>query len=259
MNQPLWLLESLRCPETGDRLQQEGDLLVRSDGSSYRVIRGIPSLVFPPTLGVEDARWQRFYDAFAPFYDLNERVFARLLAGLDVVAERERMISLLGLQGSMSVLEVSPGPGVYQPYIRARIGSDARYAAVDLSMGMLRQCQKRHGDLNVSLIHANGSRLPFADASFDALFHFGGVNLFDEPEQALSEFVRVVRFGGIVSWGDERFSPSIPEGWKKRFLARMNPGYLKQRPPVPKGLSDVKDLEVAAGYGYLIVATKSGS
>jgi ubiquinone/menaquinone biosynthesis C-methylase UbiE len=177
---------------------------------------------------------------------------------LDVVAERERMISLLRLQQGRSLLEVSPGPGVYQPYIRARIGNDARYAAVDLSMGMLRQCRKRYSGLNVSLIQANGSHLPFADGSFDALFHFGGVNLFDEPDRALSEFVRVVRTGGIVSWGDEGFSPSIPDGWKKRFLARMNPGYLKQRPAVPKGLSDVKQLEVAAGFGYLIIGTKTG-
>jgi ubiquinone/menaquinone biosynthesis C-methylase UbiE len=182
-----------------------------------------------------------------------------VLAGLDVVAERKRFISLLRLQLGMSILEVSPGPGVYQPYIRAHIGNDARFAAVDLSMGMLRQCMKRHKELNVALIHANGSHLPFANGSFDALFHYGGVNLFDEPAQALSEFVRVVRTGGIVSWGDEGFSASIPDGWKKRFLIRMNPGYLKPRPPVPSGLSDVKELEVAAGYGYLIIGTKRAS
>ena len=257
MLQDSWLLEVLRCPETHDRLQQKGGHLFRPDGQSYPIIHGIPSLVFPSTSIGDDARWQRFYDWFAPIYDFSEKVFGRILAGLDIPEERVRLVSLLGLERGKSILEVSPGPGVYQKLIRERVGNDARYAAVDLSMGMLNQCQNRNRALDVALVHANGSHLPFADESFDALFHFGGVNLFDEPERALVEFVRVVRRGGIVSWGDEGFSESVPDSWKKRFLTRMNPGYLKQRPSIPSGLSNVKQLEVSGGYGFLIVAHKS--
>ena len=253
---PSWLLEILRCPETHARLQLEGDHLTRPDGMTYSIVRGIPSLVYPQTLLSEDAKWQRFYDWFAPLYELNEKFFGRLLLGLDMVQERTRIVSLLGLRQGMTTLEVSPGPGVYQRDIRAAIGSDARFAAVDLSLGMLTQCQKRHSALNVSLIQANGSHLPFADESFDALFHFGSVNLYDEPVQAIAEFVRVVRKGGIVSWGDEHLPATAPDGWKKRFLLRMNPGYLKLPPPIPTHLSNVKQTEVAGGYGYLVVANK---
>jgi ubiquinone/menaquinone biosynthesis C-methylase UbiE len=256
MVQPSWLPEILRCPESHDRLQEKGDMLVRPDGRSYPIIHGIPSLVYPPTLLGEDARWQRFYDWFAPIYDLNERFLGRLLTGLDVARERTQIISLLGLRQGMTTLEVSPGPGVYQRDIRIAIGNDAHYAAIDLSLGMLKQCQKRNRALNVALLQANGSHLPFADESFDALFHFGSVNLYNEPDQAIAEFIRVVRKGGIVSWGDEHFSTSVPDGWKKRFLARMNPGYLKQPPSVPSGLSNLKELEVFGGFGYLVVATK---
>lgn len=156
----------------------------------------------------------------------------------------------------MRILEVSPGPGVYQGPIRLAVGNDAEFASVDLSLGMLRQCQKRNRALNVALLQANGSYLPFANESFDALFHFGSVNLYDDPGRALAEFVRVVRKGGIVCWGDERFSSSIPDGWKKRFLVRMNPGYLKQRLPIPKGLLNITEFEVYAGFGYLVVANK---
>jgi ubiquinone/menaquinone biosynthesis C-methylase UbiE len=259
MSQDSWLLEVLRCPQTHDLLQQKGDLLIRPDGQSYPIIRGIPSLVFPAASVGEDAKWQRFYDWYAPIYDFNERFLGHILTGLDIPKERVQLISLLGLKRGTSILEVSPGPGVYQKLIRGHIGNQARYAAVDLSMGMLNQCQKRNQELNVALVHANASHLPFADESFDALFHFGGVNLFDEPEGALAEFVRVVRTGGIVSWGDEGSSSSIPDGWKKRFLTRMNPGYLKPRPPIPKGLSNIKQLEVSGGYGYLIIGNKSTS
>jgi ubiquinone/menaquinone biosynthesis C-methylase UbiE len=256
MPPPRWLLEIIRCPQTGEQLRLEGDSFVRLDGTSYPVIGGIPSLLFPTSPLGSDARWQRAYDWFAPFYDLNERIFARVLAGVDMRQERTRVISLLGLEKGMRILEVSPGPCVYQPDIRAAVGADAEFCSVDLSLGMLRQCQKRNRNLNIALVQANGSYLPFADESFDALFHFGGVNLFDDPERALTEFVRIVRKRGIVSWGDEGFSPSVPDGWKKRFLLRMNPGYAKERLPMPKGLTSVRELEVCGGFAYLVVANK---
>jgi ubiquinone/menaquinone biosynthesis C-methylase UbiE len=231
-------------------------MLIRSDGRSYSIVHGIPSLVYPQTLLSDDAKWQRFYDWFAPIYELNERFFGRLLLSLDMVQERTRIVSLLGLRQGMATLEVSPGPGVYQRDIRAAIGNDAHYTAIDLSLGMLTQCQKRNRGLNVALVQANGSYLPFADESFDALFHFGSVNLYNEPDQAIAEFVRVVRKGGIVSWGDEQFPATVPDGWKKRFLARMNPGYLRQPPAIPNRLSNVKQIEVFGGFAYLVIANK---
>jgi len=256
MAQPPWLLEILNCPETREPLKETADALVRPDGKSYPIVSGIPSLVFPAMPAGEDARWHRFYDWFAPVYELNERIFGRVLAGVHVKKERARIVSILCLEHGMRILEVSPGPGVYQREIRAAIGRDARYAAVDLSMGMLNQCRRRNPDLDIALVQANGSHLPFADGSFDALFHFGGVNLFEEPDTAVHEFIRVVRKGGIVSWGDEHFSDSVPESWKKRFLARINPGYLKEPPSIPPVLPDVKQFEVFGGFGYLIVASK---
>jgi ubiquinone/menaquinone biosynthesis C-methylase UbiE len=156
----------------------------------------------------------------------------------------------------MTVLEVSPGPGVFQQHIWDKITPNGELVALDLSLGMLRQCRKKQGRLGTHLIQGNGAYLPFMDGSFDALFHFGGLNLFNEPEKALSEFVRVVRDGGIVSWGDEGFAPSVPEGWKKRLLTRVNPGFLKPIPTVPDGTTDVAEYEVYGGFAYLEVAIK---
>ena len=53
--------------------------------------------------------------------------------------------------------------------------------------------------------------MAFADESIDALFHFGGINLFNDRERALREFVRVVRKDGVVCWGDEGFSEDYPK------------------------------------------------
>ena len=69
--------------------------------------------------------------------------------------------------------------------------------------------------------------MPFADSSFDALFHFGGVNLFNDSNKAVQEFIRVVKRNGIVSWGDEGFSKNYRSETRKRILAKMNPGFLK--------------------------------
>lgn len=150
---------------------------------------------------------------------------------------------------------MSPGPGVFQPYIREIIGRDGEFAALDLSLGMLKQCRKRQA-LGVMLAQGNGSHLPFADESFEALFHFGGVNLFENPGRALNEFVRVVRKGGVVSWGDEGFSLALPDSWKKKFVSKMNPGYKARRLAKPSGLINIKEFEVYGGYAYLVVANR---
>ena len=122
---------------------------------------------------------------------------------------------------------------------------------------MLRQCQRRNPRLNVHLVHGNGQFLPFADDSFDALFHFGGVNLFNEPDKAIHEFIRVVKTNGTVSWGDEGFSKSYRSKTRKKILSAMNPGFLKPAPGIPETLHEVKVHEVYGGLGYLVVAKKN--
>jgi len=257
MNYPDWLIDIIRCPETQQNLAYRGNSFIRSDHLNYPIIDEIARLVSPPNSFGEDVKWQKFYDMFAPFYDLSERIIASWLSGVNVTKEREKIISLLNLKKGISILEVSPGPGVYQKFIRKNIGEDGKIVALDLSIGMLKQCQKRSKDLGVSLIQGNASYLPFADESFDSLFHFGGVNLFSEPEKALKEFVRVVRKGGTVAWGDEGLSPNFPNNLKKKILLKSNPGFAKPPLPIPEGLINIKKHYVFNGICYLIVGTKS--
>lgn len=94
-------------------------------------------------------------------------------------------------------------------------------------------------------------------SGFDAVFHFGGVNLFNDPDRALREFVRVVKKDGVVSWGDEGFSKSYKGEVRKRILAKLNPGFLKPVPGIPETLHAQKVHEVYGGLGYLIVARKN--
>ena len=250
-----WLIDRLRCPETLNMLEYNGSNY-ESGAKVFKVKNDILSIVYPDDLGGDDAKYNKFYNLLAPLYDLNERVMGKLLVGVDMIKGRKQIISFLGLKPGMKVLEVSPGPGVFQKFLRNDIGEKGELVALDLSMGMLLQCQKRNKSLNVQLIHGNAQFLPFADNSFDALYHFGGVNLFNDPQKAISEFIRVVRKDGIVSWGDEGFSENYRNERRKKLMVKINPGFAKPHPMIPDSVYDVKENEVYDGLGYLVVAKK---
>lgn len=250
-----WLNDILRCPETGKPLKRFGGSY-QSREKIYTVTNEILSIVYPEELGGTDARYNRFYNFAAPLYDFNERILGKLLTGVDMLEGRKKIVSFLGIKPGMSLLEVSPGPGVFQEYLRNEIGESGEFVALDLSMGMLRQCQKQNRKLNIQLIHGNAQYLPFADNSFDALFHFGGVNLFNDPGKAINEFIRVVKKGGIVSWGDEGFSPDYKHERRRKILLRINPGFAKPHPAIPDSVYDAVEKEVYNGLGYLVVSLK---
>ncbi len=250
-----WVDSILRCPETIKTLQCKGSIY-ESEGKIYKVRNEILSLVYPDELGGIDAKYNRLYNLFAPFYDLNERVMGKLLAGIDMVKGRKQIVSFLELKPGMRILEVSPGPGVFQKFLRNDIGENGELVALDLSMGMLQQCRKKNKKLNVQLIHGNAQFLPFADNSFDALFHFGGINLFNDPQKAVNEFIRVVKKDGIVSWGHVGFSKNYSNERRKKIMTKINQGFAKPRPVIPDSVYDVKENEVYDGLAYLIVAKK---
>jgi ubiquinone/menaquinone biosynthesis C-methylase UbiE len=250
-----WLIDILRSPDTLLPLNHIGEDY-ESDGKVFKVENDILSIVYPDQLDGTDEKYNKFYNLLAPLYDLNERVMGRLLVGVDMVKGRKEIVSLLGLKPGMRILEVSPGPGVFQQYLRNAIGEKGELVALDLSMGMLHQCHKRNKKLNVQLIHGNAQYLPFADNSFDALYHFGGINLFNDPQKAISEFIRVVKKDGIVCWGDEGFSDNYRNERRKRIMLKINPGFAKPRPVTPDSVYDVIVNEVYDGLGYLVVCRK---
>jgi ubiquinone/menaquinone biosynthesis C-methylase UbiE len=246
----------LQCPETGGKLRRVENGYQRPDGKVYPVNNGILSAVYPEEISGDDAKMNKFYEFFAPFYDFNEIVLGGLIAGISMAEGRKEIVGCLNLQLGMRVLEVSPGPGVFQILLRNKIGKEGELVSLDLSLSMLRQCHKRNKALDVQLVHGNGQYLPFAENSFDALFHFGGVNLFNDPHKAIAEFIRVTQKGGIVSWGDEGFANNYPNNLKRKILSKMNPGYTKPRPTIPSTISEVKEFEVYNGLGYLVVGKK---
>ena len=253
-----WLKEILISPETNEKLIIQDNLFVTDSGKKYEYADGILSFIRVSDLTGQDAKMNRMYNYLAPFYDFSERFLGRLFTGVDMEKGRQDIVNRLGLKPGMRLLEVSPGPGVFQKYLRDKIGNNAEFVSVDLSFPMLQQCKKRNKHLNVNLIQADAQKLPFVSESFDVVFHFGGVNLFNDSSKAINEFIRVTRKGGIVSWGDEGFTEDYKNKHKIRakILAKMNPGYNKTIPLIPDTVDNAIIHRVYDELCYLVVGIK---
>ncbi|MFC7549109.1 demethylmenaquinone methyltransferase [Plantactinospora sp. GCM10030261] len=127
------------------------------------------------------------FDGVAANYDLTNTV---MTAGRDR-AWRRATRAALDLRPGERVLDVGAGTGVSTE----ELGRSGAYAVgVDLSIGML--VAGRRTRPSVSLLAGDALRLPFADATFDAVtISFALRNVVD-TEAALREFARVTRPGG---------------------------------------------------------------
>jgi SAM-dependent methyltransferase len=118
-----------------------------------------------------------------------DRLTGRATAGLV-----EPLLDAAGVQSGTRLLDVACGPGHCAAAAAVRgavpLGLDAAGGMVAVARGRYPEIYFQQGD---------AERLPFADASFDAVVAGFVVNHLPLPARALSEFVRVVRPGGRVA------------------------------------------------------------
>lgn len=140
------------------------------------------------------------------------------------LAARERFLESLAAGPRRRVLEVGSGPG--RDAI-AFLEAGHWYVAVDLSIEHARRCRAT----GASVVLASARRLPFTDASFDALWSMS--TLMHVPESAigsaLAELARVLAPGGTAAigvWGGvdvEAYSPENREaGRAPRLFSRRS-------------------------------------
>ena len=94
-----------------------------------------------------------------------------------------------------SLLDVACGPGFVAGAALAR---GMRVTAADFAVPMALLARASYPGIDA--VSADAQRLPFADASFDALTIAFGVLHFAAPEQALAEAARVLRPGGMLAY-----------------------------------------------------------
>jgi SAM-dependent methyltransferase len=122
----------------------------------------------------------------AQTYDrLTGRATARLVVPL---------LEAAGVQSGTRLLDVACGPGHLAAGAAAK---GAKPVGVDAAEGMV--AVARAGYADIEFLRGDAERLPFGDASFDAVVAGFVVNHLPRPERALAEFARVVRPGGRVA------------------------------------------------------------
>jgi ubiquinone/menaquinone biosynthesis C-methylase UbiE/uncharacterized protein YbaR (Trm112 family) len=245
-----------------------GMLSCGSCSRRYPVFAGVPALYRESAVRGTDRFMRVLYDTFAAFHDPAVRMALPLFQGSTERQLRQAVMDRLEVEsveaesedGIVRILEVGVGTGANLPYLEDALptGSEVQVWGCDLSKTMLARCAKRVRDIqrfDVSLCLADAHELPFASASFDRVFHVGGIGGYRDQEKALAEMVRVARPGTPIVVVDEQLSPTGKADPATRLLFRMFTAYeLNPRAPVdllPEGVTGVEVEQVGEMF-YLM-------
>lgn len=139
-----------------------------------------------------DPRTRTFFDGKADEYYAESYEHPRDRHAYNLVLRRDVCLELLP---GGDILDLGCGPGAMSVPLVER---GARVVSVDLSMPMVRETARRcAGWPTHSAAQASADRLPFADASFDAVVSTGVLEYVPEIQEALREAARVLVPGGV--------------------------------------------------------------
>ncbi|HET8660038.1 MAG TPA: class I SAM-dependent methyltransferase [Micromonosporaceae bacterium] len=145
-----------------------------------------------PARSVRPPTPQALFTRVAPIYDL---VNGALSLGLDR-SWRRRAVSRLALSDLATVLDVACGTGAMGAALR-RHAPTVQISGIDANTAMLARNRSRSIGY-AELVEGTVERLPFADASFDAVMIGFAFHDFSLPDQACRELHRVLRPGGCL-------------------------------------------------------------
>ena len=194
----------LRSPYTGDSLKvvSEGghEALVSKSGERFPVRDGIPIFLEPEKLTGSNQKYNRLYEIIGGFYDDIQRA-ACALRGTSPAEYFWGYLQFLEIHPGDSALETSVGTGLNYKYLPR----GTKLFGLDLSAEMLTNCQAnlRRWEMDAELFLGNAEELPFANDSFDVVFHVGGINFFNDRARAIREMIRVAKPGSRLLIADE--------------------------------------------------------
>jgi ubiquinone/menaquinone biosynthesis C-methylase UbiE len=197
-------LRILQSPATGQALQlvSKGgsQSLVASAGERFPICNHIPDMRRPSDMTGNNQKYNHLYETIGGFYDDIQRV-ACACSAMDGDAYVRSYLSPLEVKAGDSVLETSVGTGLNFKYLPEGV----LLTGIDLSPEMLVNCRAklRRWELEADLFVGNAECLPFADESFDVVFHVGGINFFNDRAKAIREMIRVAKPGSRILIADE--------------------------------------------------------
>ena len=172
---------------------------------------------------------------------------------------RRDCFARLGNIAGKKILITSCGLGEDIKVAAMLVGKDGIVHAQDLSRHFISLAAEKYSAENTVLTVSNALDLPYTDGYFDAVFHFGGINLFGDIGLAISEMNRVCKVGGTILFGDESVAEHLrADDYGKMFME--NNALWKEKVPLeqlPLCASDISLTYVLGNCFYLIKFTKS--
>jgi ubiquinone/menaquinone biosynthesis C-methylase UbiE len=202
-----------------------------------------------------------YYEGRARAYDWANRI-AAFLRGTSGIRERRKAVRRLALEPGDRVLEVSVGTGTNVPLMAKNMGEGGRIVGLDISPAMLARCREkaRGAGVHAELMVGEAAHLPFADDSFDAVLHHGGIAEFGDPKSAIEEMARVARPGAKVVICDVGTPTGRKPSLVNQLLLKFQPEYDKPPPIdlVPNGMAGLRLSWIHGGSWYAIEFAKPG-
>jgi ubiquinone/menaquinone biosynthesis C-methylase UbiE len=135
--------------------------------------------------GAGPSTW--FFDAWSAFYDVP------VVQRLTYRPVQDAVVAALRTVGPRRVIDLGCGTGLLTTRLRRELGG-AVVVGCDFSQGMLRRA-RAHAE-PVSWVCGDAQRLPFRDASADAIVSTEAFHWFPDKARALAECFRVLVPGG---------------------------------------------------------------
>jgi demethylmenaquinone methyltransferase / 2-methoxy-6-polyprenyl-1,4-benzoquinol methylase len=195
------------------------------------------------------------FDGVARRYDLTNDV---LSLGQDRMWRRATLKALAALPGE-TVLDLAAGTGTSS---EPRADAGVKVVPCDLSTGMLTVGKRRRPDLPFTA--GDATRLPFADASFDAVtISFGLRNVVDTVG-ALEEMRRVTKPGGrlvVCEFSTPTLAPfrAVYDGYLTKALPAVARVVAKESAAYTYLAESIQDWPDQVGLGRLLKQAGWGS
>ena len=149
---------------------------------------------------------------------------------------------LLGLTPGDGVLDVACGPGNFTRDFAAVVGPAGLAVGIDASPTMLARAVRYTPATeydNVAYVRGDAVKLPFRDASFDAVCCFAALHMFGDPFVALDHMVRVLTPGGRIAIFTSCRAQSAPvRTWDALLGERLSGQRMFERDEITGALAD---------------------